>query len=495
MGARGSRAGEGQRGAALGRLIGPAFFLLLWLLPTGSLAGNAKTVAAVIAWMAAWWVTEAAPLAVTALLPLVLFPLLGVRAVREVAPSYGNDMVFLFFGGFVLALAVERSGLHRRLAVAILIALGTSARRLVWAFLLVTAALSMWLSNTATTLMMLPIASGVVDRTTANGNAAAAAATRIFLAIAYGASIGGLATLIGTPTNVVLAGMAPSLVEGLPPLTFGGWMLFGMPLVAALLPIAGLLLGRGLPRVDDPTIAVALRRERATLGSVTAGERRAAILFVLTALAWITRSKLELGSFTLPGWSLLLADPSLVGDAVPAVTAAIAAAIIPAGDGARRPLVTWAEIQQGVPWGVLLLFGGGFAIADGVHAAGLDTWLAAQLHGLAALPLAAMILAICLVAMAATELTSNAATAALLMPIMAAIATSLGKPPYLLMVAATVSCSCAFMLPVATPPNAIVIGSGHVTARDLLFEGVRLNLLSAVLITLLVLTLGRAVLP
>jgi sodium-dependent dicarboxylate transporter 2/3/5 len=482
--------GSSERAVRIGRLIGPLLFLLLWLVPTGSLTGNAKLVAALVAWMAVWWVTEAAPLALTSLLPLVLFPLLGVRPVGAVAASYGDDMVFLFLGGFVLALAVEQSGLHRRLALAILIALGTSAKRLVWAFLLVTAGLSMWLSNTATTLMLLPIAAGVVERA-----AAQRSATRIFLAVAYGASIGGVGTLIGTPTNVVLAGMAPSLVAGLPALTFGGWMLFGLPLVACLLPLAGLLLGRGLPRTDESAVRETLRRERDALGRLTSAERRTAILFCLTALAWVTRSKMELGALTFPGWSLLLPDPNLVSDAVPAIAAAIAAAIVPCGGEARRPLVTWPEIHRGVPWGILLLFGGGFAVADAVHAAGLDTWLAGELQGLAALPLSALILAVCLVSMAATEFTSNTATATLLMPIMAAFASSLGEPPYLFMVAATVSCSCAFMLPVATPPNAIVIGSGYVSARDLFSEGIRLNAASAVLITVLVLTLGKVVLP
>jgi solute carrier family 13 (sodium-dependent dicarboxylate transporter), member 2/3/5 len=490
MGAAAETPNGSARAAGVGRLVGPVLFVLVWATPTGSLAGDAKIAAAVVAWVAVWWVTEAAPLAVTSLLPLVLFPLLGVRAVREVAPNYTDHMVFLFLGGFILALAVERSGLHRRLALAILVTLGTSARRLVWAFLLVTAGLSMWLSNTATTLMMLPIAAGVVERSAAKDSA-----SRVFLAVAYGASIGGLATLIGTPTNVVLAGMAPSLVQGLPALTFGGWMLFGLPLVACLLPVAGLLLGRGLPRTEESAVRAALRRERDGLGPVSSAERRAAILFGITALAWVTRSKMDLGILTIPGWSLLLPDPELVSDAVPAIAAAIAAAIVPSGRESRRPLVTWSEIHRGVPWGVLLLFGGGFAIADGVHAAGLDAWLAAELHALSALPLSAMILTICLVSMAATELTSNTATATLLMPIMAALSTSLAEPPYLLMVPAAVSCSCAFMLPVATPPNAIVIGSGHVTARTLFLEGVRLNAVSAVLVTLLVLTLGRIVLP
>jgi sodium-dependent dicarboxylate transporter 2/3/5 len=474
----------------VGRILGPLLFLALWLLPTGNLEGPAKTVAAGVAWMAVWWVTEAAPIAVTALLPLVLFPLLGVMPVREVAPNYGDHMIFLFLGGFVLARAVEISGLHRRIALAILSAIGVSPRRLVWGFLLATAALSMWLSNTATTLMMLPIAAGVVERSVP-GRAGA----RLFLAVAFGASIGGLGTLIGTPPNLVLAGMAPNLVPGIEALSFGGWMLFGIPLVVCLLPMVGLLLGRGLSEVEGAAAAETLRRERRELGPASPAERRAAILFGCTALAWVTRSGMDFGAFSVPGWSALLPDPQLVSDAVPAVAAAALAAILPSAPGSRRPLVTWEEIRTGVPWGVLILFGGGFALADAVASAGLDDWLAARLNGLAGLPLPLMILAIALIATTATELTSNTATAALLMPIMAALSRALEVPPYLLMVPAIVSCSCAFMLPVATPPNAIVIGSGYVTARQLLVEGIRMNLIAAVVVTLLTLTLGRFVLP
>jgi len=478
------------RGPAIGRILGPILFLALWLLPTGSLVDPGKTVAAVVIWMAVWWVTEAAPIAVTALLPLVLFPLLGVQPVREVAPNYGNHMIFLFLGGFVLARAVEISGLHRRIALAVLTSVGASPRRLVWGFLLATAGLSMWLSNTATTLMMLPIAAGVVERSVPGRGA-----TRLFLAVAFGASIGGLGTLIGTPPNLVLAGMAPNLVPGIEALTFGGWMLFGIPLAACILPVAGLLLGRGLTATEEPGAAAVLRRERKQLGPASPAERRAAVLFGCTALAWITRSGMDFGAFSVPGWSALLPDPKLVSDAVPAVAAAVLAAILPSAPGSRRPLVTWEEIRTGVPWGVLILFGGGFALADAVAAAHLDGWLATRLNGLAALPLPLMILAISLFAMAATELTSNTATAALLMPIMAALSRALDVAPYMLMVPAIVSCSCAFMLPVATPPNAIVIGSGYVNARQLFAEGIRLNLISSVVITVLTVTLGRLVLP
>ena len=474
--------------AGLGRWLGPALFVLVLVAPTGALQGDAKRVAAATLWMAVWWVTEAAPLAATSMLPLVLFPLLEVRRVSAVAPNYADHIIFLFLGGFVLALAVERSGLHRRLALAVLTNVGASPRRLVWGFLIATAVLSMWLSNTATALMMLPIAGGVATRVGHPGTP-----TRLFLAVAYGASVGGIGTLVGTPPNLVLAGMAPSLVPDLPPLTFGQWMLFGVPLVIIFLPVVGLLLSRGLPRrvAADP----GLREERARLGAMGVRERRVAALFALTALAWVTRSDLSFGVVTVPGWSSLLPDPKLVSDAVPAVAAALLATLLPAGENGGRRLLSWDEIRHGVPWGVLLLFGGGFALADAVHASGLEGWLADSLHGLSVLPLPLIVLSICLITTFATELTSNTATATLLMPVLAALAGVLAVPPYLLMVPATVSASCAFMLPVATPPNAIVIGSGHVSTQDLFRAGIWLNLVGAVVITCLVLTLGQLVLP
>jgi len=486
--------GREQRHARFGLWLGPVAFVVVSLLPIGGLAGGPKRLLAVVCWMAVWWVTEAAPLAATSMLPLVLFPLLDLRSVRDVAPNYANHMVFLFLGGFVLALAVERSGLHRRVALAILGAIGSSPRRLVWGFLIATAVLSMWLSNTATALMMLPIAGAVTRRVEMPG-----AATRVFLAVAYGASIGGIGTLVGTPPNLVLAGMAPNLVPDIEPITFGGWMLFGVPFVLLFLPLVGLYLGRGLSSAD--TEGADFDVERRALGHLTVRERRVAILFTLTAVAWVTRSGFDLGAVSIPGWSQLLAawgwleGPKVVTDAVPAIAAAILTTLVPAGGDERRPLLRWNEIEGGVPWGVLLLFGGGFAIADGVQTSGLDDWLADSLAGLSVLPLPLLVLCVCLITTSATELTSNTATATLLMPVMAALAKVLGVHPYLVMVPAIVSASCAFMLPVATPPNAIVIGSGRVGATDLFREGLWLNVIGAVLTATLVLTLGRLVLP
>jgi sodium-dependent dicarboxylate transporter 2/3/5 len=478
----------------VGRVVGPLVFLILMISPVGGLSPDGTRLLAVVLWMAVWWMTEAAPLAVTAMLPLVMFPLLGVRGVGDVAPNYADDMIFLFLGGFVLALAVERSKLHRRLALAVLDTLGASPRRLVWGFLIATALLSMWLSNTATALMMLPIAAGVAARLDS-----AKAPARIMLAVAYGASIGGIGTLVGTPPNLVLAGMAPNLVPGLEALSFGRWMLFGVPFVLLFLPVVGLQLGRGLPAGSGRDAGLAA--ERAALGPMTAVERRVAVLFAVTAAAWVTRSGLDFGAVTIPGWSALLAswgvipEAKMISDAVPAVTAAILTTLLPSGEGNGRRMLSWNEIEGGVPWGVLLLFGGGFAIADGVRATGVDSWLAGRLQDLSVLPLPLLILSVCLITTFSTELTSNTATATLLMPVMAALAAVLGVHPYLLMVPATLSASCAFMLPVATPPNAIVIGSKWVSAGDFFREGIWLNLAGAVLTTLAVLTIGRLVLP
>jgi sodium-dependent dicarboxylate transporter 2/3/5 len=477
-----------QRLMTVGGVLGPLLFAGLMFLPAGSLDGDAKKVAALAVWMAVWWVSEAAPLAVTSLLPILVLPLLGVRGIREITPNYGHHMVFLFLGGFVLALAVEHSGLHRRIALATLDTIGASPRRLVWGFLIASAGLSMWLSNTATALMLLPIAGGVAERLEGPK-----APTRLFLAVAYGASVGGLGTLVGTPPNLVLAGMAPTLVPDLEPLGFGRWMLFGLPMVAVMIPVVGLLLGRGLEGRQEGDVGI--DDERRALGPIRPAERRAGLLFALTALAWVTRSGLDFGPVSLPGWSSLIAKPGLVSDAVPAIAAAVIATLLPAGEGKGRRLLGWQQIQRGVPWGILLLFGGGFALADAVRASQLDGWLAGILHGLAGWPLPVVILSLCLLTTFATELTSNTATATLLLPVMAALATVLDVNAYLLMVPAIVSASCAFMLPVATPPNAIVIGSGMVTTRDLFRAGLLLNFAGAVVITLMVLTVGRLVLP
>lgn len=474
--------------ARWGRWLGPLLFLLVVALPTGGLDGDAELVAGVALWMAVWWVSEAVPLAATALIPIVLFPVLGVQSVKDVTPNYANHMVFLFFGGFVLALAVEASNLHERAALTVLSRVGSSPRRLIWGFLVVTAGLSMWLSNTATTLMLLPIAAGVAARINDAG-----AGSRLFLAVAYGASVGGMATLVGTPPNLVLAGMAPELLPGLPAISFGGWMLFGLPVVIVLIPILGLRLGRGLS--EETGGAGAIESALRALGAMTTHEKRAALLFAATAAAWITRPGFDFGVLHLPGWGALLPAGAVVSDAVPAVAAAILATLLPAGNGNGRRMLTWVEVHDGVPWGILLLFGGGFALADAVRTSGLDDWLAELLGGLAGLPLPLVILTICLVATFTTELTSNTATATLLMPVMAALSGVLDVPPYLLMVAATLSCSCAFMLPVATPPNAIVMGSGRVTTRVMAREGLWLNLVIAVVLTVMVLTWGRFVLP
>lgn len=469
----------------MGLIAGPGLFALVVAMPLGTLAGPAKLTAGVALWMAVWWMSEALPLAATSLLPLVLLPLSGVRPVSAVGPHYGHQLVFLFLGGFVLALVVEQAGLHRRLALRVLRAVGTSPRRLLWGFAGTTAVLSMWLSNTATTLMMLPIAAGVVGGLAATDRRVASA---IFLGVAYGASIGGIGTLIGTPPNLVLSGQATQLVHGLPPLTFVGWMAFGVPVVIVLLPVACVLLSRGLPRgvgEGEQSTSTALAAQQAALGAWSSRERRAGVLFLLTALAWITRRF----------WAGFFPQPQAITDTVPAIAAAILATVLPAGGAERRPLVDWQEIRHGVPWGVLLLFGGGFALADAIAASGLDDWLAAQLAGLGVLPLPLVVLVIALLTTFATELTSNTATATLLMPVMASLAKVLGVAPYLLMVPATVSASCAFMLPVATPPNAIVLGSGQVNARDLLHHGSWLNLLGALVVTALTLLLGPLVLP
>ncbi len=454
--------------------------------------------------MALWWITEALPLAVTALLPLVLFPALGVLSSRSVASDYGNHLIFLFLGGFMIAIAMERWGLHRRIALGLVARVGTRPHRLVLGFLLSAAFLSAWISNTATTLMLLPIAMAVVgtlaDRLEQSEGVEAVAKLRtslgpvLMLALAYGASVGGLATLVGTPPNIVMAGAARELFPEMPEIGFGQWMLLGVPISVCMLAMVYLVLMRfgirgGLPKEE---IAAggreALAEERRQLGPMSGGERKVLVVFGLTVLLWLTRQPLPLGFVEIPGWAQLFPRSSFVHDSTVAIAAGITLCALNAvrpESGRREAVLDWNSIRTRTPWGILLLFGGGFALASGFHESGLATWIGSRLEGLRGVPLPLVIAMTCLLTTFLTELTSNTATSTLLMPILAAVAVSLDAPPLLLMVPAALSASCAFMLPVATPPNAIVFGSGWVGIRQMARVGLVLNLLGVVIITTL----------
>ena len=489
----------------IGLYLGPLVFFFFILLPVpGDLTPAAMRMAAVAALMAVWWITEAIPIPATALLPLPLFPLLGILSARDTPFSYADRMIYLFFGGFLIAIAMQKVGLHRRIALHIIRTIGGSPSRLVLGFMVASAFLSMWISNTATTMMMLPIGMAVVlqiaDTTGANSERGKLFRENfgltLMLAIAYSASIGGVGTLVGTPPNIVMAGFVKKLYPDAPEINFLQWMLVGLPLVVVFLPIVWqILIRRGSPvpvrqlaAFDQASGADYIETQLRGLGSMRWGEKAVLTVFCMTALGWIFRRPINLGFFTT--WGLTEFFP-LIDDSTVAMTMGCALFLIP---GEKREsgrfLMDWKTVREGMPWGILILYGGGFTLAKGMEVTGLALWLGEQLQWLQNVPVMVMILATCLMLTFLTEITSNTATTTMLIPVLAAAAVAMGTHPFLLMIPATISASCAFMLPVATPPNAIVFGSGWVRIPQMARIGLWLNLIGVVLITLLVYTLG-----
>ena len=406
-----------------------------------------------------WWIFETIPIPATSMIPLALFPLLGILTATEVAQAYGDKLVLLLLGGFILSQAMERSGAHLRVALNMVRLFGnSSSRRLVFGFMAAAAVLSMWISNTATTLMLLPVALAVISQSPDKK-----LAMPLLLGCAYAASIGGIGTPIGTPPNIVFSGIYAELVGE--EISFATWMSWGIPVVLVFLPIAGFWLTRNLTykgQVPMPDV-----------GRWTAVEIRVMTVFGLTALAWVTRME------PFGGWSQLFGVPG-ANDAVVALVAVVFMFLIPDGKGSR--LLDW-ETANKIPWGMLILFGAGISIAKAFTATGLSAELGEALTQLSALHVFVMMMVICLGVTFLTECTSNTATTTLLMPILAAAAIGAGADPKLLMVPAAISASCAFMLPVATPPNVIMFSTGRIPIKVMVREGVVLNLLGVLLIS------------
>lgn len=461
----------------IGLIAGPLVFIGLLFAPApAGLDLPAWRTAALGLLMAIWWITEAIPIAATALLPLAALPLLDVAPIREAATPYANPIIFLFMGGFMIALAMQRWDLHRRIALRLVNWIGTRPSSIVIGFIIASAFLSMWVSNTATALMMLPIGLSIIR--VARDEAPDSSPTEgtdhfgvvLLLSIAYACNIGGIGTLIGTPPNALLAAfMLESYGVNV---GFAQWLLVGLPMVVVSLPLMyGVLTWiYPLDRAELSGGAALIGAELDSIGSISPSERRVAIVFGLTALLWITRRWL---TPFVPGLS----------DAGIAMAAAIALFIIPAGGTERRPLLTWNEVQD-LPWGILILFGGGLSLASAIDATGLATWIGEAVRGLSTWPLLLIIFAVVVLIVLLTEITSNTATAAAFLPIMGSVAVGIGQNPFLLVVPAALGASCAFMLPVATPPNAIVYGSGFLSIPQMSRAGLGLNLLFTVMITL-----------
>ncbi len=499
-------ADNGERGAPAARraglVLGALGFLVLLLWPGLSLTYEQRAVAATTVLTALLWITVAVPVAAASLLPVVLFPVLGVMTAKEAAPLYMSDLVLLFIGAFIIALGLERWGVHRRIALWIIARVGTGERRLVLGFMVAAAFLSMWINNTATTLLMLPIGLAVIA--SVGGDEAGESkgpspfAMALLLGIAYSASVGGMATPVGTVPNQVFLGQFEGAFARGPKISFGEWFFAWTPLVVIFVPIAWLLLTRVIHRVprDTGMGAEAIHGERARLGPMSRPQILMSVIFVATAVLWVTRADLVLGNFRIPGWSRLLMgdaahDPAWyalhkndVSDSTVATFMAVLCFFIPSGRKRGEYLMNWKTASK-LPWEVLLLLGAGFCIARGFNESGLDTVLGGLLSPLFEGRSTWVIVAgVVLFMSLLTEVTSNTATTNVLLPVIASAAITSGVNPLLVMMPATIAASAAFMLPVATPPNAVVFASRLVPVPAMVRAGIWLNLVMVALITI-----------
>ena len=475
---------------------GIAAFLCIVLIPIPSLAPAAQKTLAVTVLMAFWWIAEALPIPATSLIPLIAFPFLKIMPIKEAAVSYGDSNIFLFMGGFFLAMSMQKCNLHKRIALTIIKTVGLGPKKIILGFMVATAFLSMWISNTATTMMMYPIGIAIIMQLSSfkdtEGNAISSEIISSFqislmLGIAYAASIGGIGTKIGTPPNIIFSAAVKSLFPAAPEISFLKWMLVGIPLVIIFIPVAYFVLTHFTHRIKTsklPFNESVISDELKALGPMSKAEKLVSVIFIFTALAWIFRKNIDVGFFVVPGWSDLLGVNSFVNDATIAIFASVLLFSIPTNIGKGEYLLDWKWAQK-IPWGILLLFGGGIALAKGFQSTGLAEWIGNNISIVSQVPLIIMILIICLMLTFLTEVTSNTATSTLFMPILAATALAIFVHPFLLMIPATISASCAFMLPVATPPNAIIFGSGYVTIPQMVKSGIWLNIIGVCIITLI----------
>ena len=472
----------------IGLILGPVLAMLILLFfdpdPDRPQVGR---MASAVALMATWWITEAVPLAATSLLPMVLFPLMGISQGTETAKAYMNSVIFLFLGGFLIALAMERWNLHRRIALNIIYYIGRKPDGIILGFMVASAFLSMWISNTATAVMMLPIGLAIIGKMeeTFGKERSHMLAVTLMIGIAYGCSIGGVATLVGTPTNLAFARIFEETFPKAEPISFGQWFIVGLPISIVVLLTTWLLLTKVLCRLD-PEMALdreVIHTELKSLGRVGYEEKVVMIAGTTTALLWIFRKDLVLGDFTLPGWSRLWEPFSLVDDSTIAVGMALLLFIWPAGREAPAKAILEGRAFRDLPWSAVLLFGGGFAMAAGFGASGLTGYLAEQFGKMGDVPDWVILVIACLGVAFLTELVSNIATVQIMLPIFVSLAIARGIHPLTLMVPATMVASMAFMMPVATPPNAVIFGSERLRIIEMVRAGFFVKI-AAVVITM-----------
>lgn len=478
-----------------GLWLGLILFSLLWFGFDPVPGKPIGRMAAIAALMAIWWITEPIPIAGTSLIPMALFPFVGIMSAKDVAPFYMNSIIFLYVGGFIIALAMERWELHRRIALFTLLILGKNPERLVLGFMCACVFLSAWISNTAAAVAMLPVGMAVLagieeqsgkEKTKNLG-------VCLMLGIAYACSIGGISTLVGTPVNLIFKNAYESAFPELGPISFLQWSMIGVPVTISMLFATWFLLVRVLFK-PDKSLSFAkdlISKQYKALGPMSREEKWVAAIFGLTGLLWIFRIDLQVGETTIPGWTNLLNLSSSVDDGTIAIAMSLLLFLIPARkDGEKSRLVTNAIIKK-IPWDVVLLFGGGFAMAQGLTITGLSQWFGDSLFSaLGNVSQVPMIAGVATTMTFATEVTSNTALSQMIQPILATVAKSQGIHPMLIMVPAALSISMAFMLPVATPPNAIVFGSGRITIRQMVLAGFILDLIGVVISVLAVYLIG-----
>lgn len=464
----------------IGLILGPSIFVFMMVFDATqtTMPIEAWRVAAIGLWMATWWATEAIPVPVTAFLPIVAFPLLGISSIGDTTSAYANPIIYLFLGAFILAIAVEKWMLHKRIALHILTLTGTDGKRLIGGFMLVAALLSMWMTNTSTTMMLMPIALSVASVIASNNDHLSLKQNKAFqaamlLGLAYAATIGGLATLVGTPPNALLAAF---LTENYNiKITFASWMMVGIPVTLVMLPLAWYSLTHISFNVDipaNPKVNEYLTNLKDELGEMSSAEKRVALVFLGVVVLWILRRPIN-AYFGTTGLS----------DAGIAMSAALLLFLLPSGNKEQPQLMAWENVSR-LPWGVLILFGGGLSLASAVSSTGLAEFLGQSLTPLGGFGIFVLIIAATGLVIFLTELTSNVATAATFLPVVAAVAIELGVSPLLLCVPITLAASCAFMLPVATPPNAIVFASGVLNIPQMVRAGVILNIIGMVLLSI-----------
>ncbi|MDY6974047.1 MAG: SLC13 family permease [Thermodesulfobacteriota bacterium] len=454
--------------------------------------------AAVAILMSVWWITDAIPISATALLPVILYPLLGILKGKATAPIYMNSTIFLFLSGFMIALSMERWNLHKRIALWIIRVIGGGPSRIILGFMASSAFLSMWISNTATAIMILPIGLAVIRKMEAEFGLRETRKFSVYLmlGIAYACSIGGIATLVGTPPNLSFARIFEITFPEAAPITFGRWILFGFPLTLVMLGIIWVLLTKVFfrPPANLKVDQSVVDKEYQQLGGMSFEEKSVLAVFSSTAILWVFRQDLDLGLLTIPGWSQLLLFPEMIDDGTVGLSMAMILFLIPtrskdAGDITIMSL----DVVNKLPWNIVLLFGGGFALAKGFQVTGLSSLIGNKFIGLAHIPPFLLIIMTCLILTFLTEMTSNTATAEMILPILASVAVAIETNPLMLMVPATVSASCAFMMPVATPPNAIIFGSGRIRIAEMARVGFLINIAGVFTIAVLFHFLGTAV--